>query len=101
MKFFKKWFANMCREALENAREYEKTRGDRPSIANSLSPKSVDSIDSNGTRFTVYKADGGHVVETRSYDKNHDSQTSLYIVTSEQDLGERLAHIVTYEAIKR
>ena len=98
MKFFKKWFSNMCREAWENARE--DTVG-KPSMANSILPKSVDSIDSNGTRFTVYKADGGHVVETRSYDKNHDSQTSLYIVTSEQDLGERLAHIVTYEAIKR
>jgi hypothetical protein len=98
MKFFKKWFANMCREAWENARD---DKADKPSIANSLSPKSVDSIDSKGTRFTVYKADGGHVVETRTYDKNHDSQTSLYIVTSDQDLGERLAHIVTYEAIKR
>jgi len=98
MKFFKKWFANMCREAWENARE---DKVGKPSIANSLSLKSVDSIDSNGTRFTVYKADGGHVVETRTYDRNQDSQTSLYIVTSEQDLGERLAHIVTYEAIKR
>jgi hypothetical protein len=98
MKFFKKWFQKMSREAWENARE--DTVG-KPSLVNSLSPKSVDSIDSNGTRFTVYKADGGHVVETRSYDKNHDSQTSLYIVTSDQDLGERLAHIVTYEAIKR
>jgi len=98
MKFFKKWFANMCREAWKNARD---DKADKPSIANSLSTKSVDSIDSKGTRFTVYKADGGHVVETRTYDKNHDSQTSLYIVTSDQDLGERLAHIVTYEAIKR
>jgi len=98
MNFFKKWFQKMSREAWENARE--DTVG-KPSIVNSLSPKSVDSIDSNGTRFTVFKADGGHVVETRTYDRNHDSQTSLYIVTSEQDLGERLAHIVTYEAIKR
>jgi hypothetical protein len=96
MKFFKKWFQNMCREAWENAGE---DKACKPS--NSLSPKSVESIDANGTRFTVYKADGGHIVETRTYDRNHDSQTSLYIVTSEQDLGERLAHIVTYEAIKR
>jgi hypothetical protein len=98
MKFFKKWFANMCREAWENAHQVER---DRPSRKGALTSSQTDSIDSNGTRFTVYKADGGHVVETRSYDENHDSQTSLYIVTSEQDLGERLAHIVTYEAIKR
>jgi hypothetical protein len=98
MKFIFKWLKDKINEV---DREYEKTKSDKPAtLVNSLSVKS-DSIDSNGTRFTVYKADGGHVVETRTYDKNHDSQTSLYIVTSEQDLGERLAHIVTYEAIKR
>jgi hypothetical protein len=98
MKFIFKWLKDKINES---DREYEKTKSDKPStLVNSLSLKS-DSIDSNGTRFTVYKADGGHVVETRTYDKNHDSQVSLYIITSEQDLGERLAHIVTYEAIKR
>jgi hypothetical protein len=93
MKFIFKWLKDKINES---DREYEKTRGDIPSLA-----VKSDSIDSNGTRFTVYKADGGHVVETRTYDRNHDSQNSLYIITSEQDLGERLAHIVTYEAIKR
>jgi hypothetical protein len=98
MKFIFKWLKDKINEV---DREYEKPRMDKPAtLVNSLTVKS-DSIDSNGTRFTVYRADGGHVVETRTYDKNHDSQTSLYIVTSEQDLGERLAHIVTYEAIKR
>jgi hypothetical protein len=93
MKFIFKWLKDKINES---DREYEKTRGVIPSLA-----VKSDSIDSNGTRFTVYKADGGHIVETRTYDRNHDSQSSLYIVTSEQDLGERLAHIVTYEAIKR
>jgi hypothetical protein len=95
MKFIFKWLKDKINES---DRECEQTR---PSLANTLSSVKSDSIDSNGTRFTVYKADGGHVVETRTYDRNHDSQSSLYIVTSEQDLGERLAHIVTYEAIKR
>jgi hypothetical protein len=93
MKFVFKWIRKRLRDV---EREYE-PQCDMPSTIKGSS----GSIDSNGTRFTVYKADGGHVVETRSYDKNHDSQTSLYIVTSDQDLGERLAHIVTYEAIKR
>jgi hypothetical protein len=93
MKFVFKWIRKRLRDV---EREYE-PQCDMPSTIKDSS----GSIDSNGTRFTVYKADGGHVVETRSYDKNHDSQTSLYIVTSDQDLGERLAHIVTYEAIKR
>ncbi len=93
MKFVLKWLRKRLRDI---DRENEVHAG-----RDVLSSKGSESIDSNGTRFTVFKADGGHVVETRSYDKNHDSQTGLYIVTSEQDLGERLAHIVTYEAIKR
>ena len=69
-----------------------------------VSFKGSESIDSNGTRFTVFKADGGHVVETRTYDRNHDSydsQTSLYIITEDQNFGDRISHILTYEAIKR
>lgn len=95
MNVFNKWFAKKCREAWENAQESVKGQGPCTPVHNS------DLIDSNGIRFAVYKADGGHVVETSTRDRNHDRQTNLYIVTSEQDLGERLAHIVTYEAIKR
>jgi hypothetical protein len=96
MNFFKKWFQKMCREAWENASE------DKNHLSNSKEVVAASqSIDSNGIRFTVYKADGGHVVETKTYDKHHDCHTSLYIVTSDQELGERLAHIITYESIKR
>jgi hypothetical protein len=97
MKFFKKWFANMCREAWENTSE-DRIRGNG---AKAVEVSASQSIDSNGIRFTIYKADGGHVVETRTYDKHHDSQTSLYIISQDQNLGDRIAHILTYEAIKR
>lgn len=93
MKFVFRWIRKRLREI---DRENEPQCDSLPTLVSKS-----DSIDTNGTRFTVYKADGGHVVETRTYDRNHDSTTGLYIVTSEQDLGERLAHIVTYEAIKR
>jgi hypothetical protein len=95
MKFFKKWFAKMCREACENTSE-DRIRGnsDQPMAAS-------QSIDSNGIRFTIYKADGGHVVETNTYDKHHDRQTSLYIISHDQNLGDRIANILTFEAVKR
>jgi hypothetical protein len=99
MKFFKKWFAKMCREAWENASE-DRVQGKSDQLL-TTSASASQSIDSNGIRFTIYKADGGHVVETRTYDKHHDSQTSLYIISQDQNLGDRIAHILTYEAIKR
>jgi hypothetical protein len=95
MNFFKKWFQKMSREAWENS---------RPSIRGEIvaaDSKSEGNLQSNGTNFTVYKADGGFVVETSWRDKNHDRHTSLYLITEDQNFGERISQILTYEAIKR
>ena len=60
------------------------------------------SIDnSNGFRLQVYKAKGGIVVETRSYDPRKDeSRNSLYVVNDEKDLGEELGKIITMENLR-
>jgi hypothetical protein len=93
MKFFKKWFAKMWHEAWKNS---------ATTVPEAVASASASqSIDSNGIRFTIYKADGGHVVETNTYDKHHDRQTNLYIISQDQNLGDRIAHILTFEAIKR
>lgn len=92
MNFFKKWFQKMSREAWENS---------RPSTVVSSDFKSDDNLQSSGTNFSVYKADGGFVVETSYRDKHHDRHTSLYLITEDQNFGERISQILTYEAIKR
>jgi hypothetical protein len=96
MKFVFKWL----RKRLRDVEKEHEPQCDMPDMPSTIQGSS-GSIDSNGTRFTVYKADGGHVVETRTYDRNRDSQTSLYIITEDQDFGDRISHILTYEAIKR
>lgn len=94
MKFIFKWLKNKIRQVeRDDEKNYEVPV---PTVSGS-GPR----MDSGGIRFTVYRADGGHVVETQSYDRHKDTQVGLYIVTSEQDLGQKLAHIITYEAIKR
>lgn len=68
-------------------------------------PLSLNDTDFNtfqkGIKFSVYNADGGHVIETSYYDQHHNRQTNLYLVTNDQDLGERISHIITIESIKR
>ncbi len=57
---------------------------------------------SNGTNFTLYSANGGTVVELRSYDPLNDrNHNVLYVISSDKDLGQELGHIVTMEALKR
>ena len=96
MSFFKKWFQKMCREALENS--LPSSRGEVAGASDSISE---DKLQSSGTNFSVYKADGGFVVETSWRDKHHDRHTSLYLITEDQNFGERISQILTYEAIKR
>ena len=95
MKFVFKWLKNKIREAEQE--NYPSTRGELVTAdANSES-----NLQSSGTNFSVYKADGGFVVETSWRDKHHDRHTSLYLITEDQNFGERISQILTYEAIKR
>ena len=61
------------------------------------------SLDSDkGIRFQVYKANGGMVVETSTYDRHKDrSYNGLYIITDGKDLGQELAKIITMETLKQ
>jgi hypothetical protein len=52
--------------------------------------------------FTIYQASGGHILEYSSYDEKSDRHTNaLHIITSEQDLGQGIAHIITIEMLRK
>jgi len=62
----------------------------------------ADRLASEGMRLQVYKASGGYVIETRSYDHNKDRNlNSMHVITEDQDLGDALGKIVMMEALKR
>jgi hypothetical protein len=98
MNWFKQMVINWVREDWENARE------DQPVQYNTMSKGSLgiavskQSIDSDPTlHFKVYNAIGGKIVEFSRYDRRqdrHDHQT--YIITQDQDFGERIAKIATF-----
>ena len=58
-------------------------------------------LQSDGMRLQIYKASGGFVVETQSYDRRTDrNTTTMHVITEEQDLGEALGKIVMMEALR-
>lgn len=60
-----------------------------------------DKLSSEGMRLQIYKASGGFVVETRSYDRRSDrNNTSMHVIRDDQDLGEALGKIVMMEALR-
>ena len=61
------------------------------------------SIGSNRHRmnFVVYRANGGMMVEYNRYDERKDHHhCELHIVHPDQDLGEALGKIITFESLK-
>jgi hypothetical protein len=51
--------------------------------------------------FRVFSAVGGQVVEFRRYDRKTDrSDTTTYIITKDQDFGEKIAKISNLEMLK-
>jgi uncharacterized protein YacL (UPF0231 family) len=63
---------------------------------------SRESLRSSGMNFTIYQANGGTIVEINQYDHKTDrNDHNLHIITNDQDLGQGIAHIVTFEMLKR
>ena len=86
--------------------DWNKVRSDGDMIASS---KSINTISSgrrmdqpNGMNFTIHSANGGYVMEYNKYDPRTDERNSaLHIITSDQDLGQGIAHIITLEMLRK
>jgi len=51
--------------------------------------------------FTLYEACGGHIVEFRFYDSINDRENrTLHIIRTDEEFGERLAQIITFESLQ-
>jgi hypothetical protein len=60
-----------------------------------------ETLSSEPMRLSIYRANGGTVVETRVYDRQKDrSQNQLHIISHDDDLGHSLAKIITMEALR-
>lgn len=63
--------------------------------------RTKDEPDSECIRFKVFKASGGVVVQTDTYDRRNDRlQNTLHVIVEGQDLGQELGKIITYESLK-
>lgn len=89
------WFKRTIRRWLE---EDGRERGAYPTAV-----KSIDSdIDSSeGYTLKVYPARGGRVIQYYKYDRKQDrANTSLYVISDAEDLGEAVKNIVVEQALQ-
>jgi hypothetical protein len=74
-----------------------------PSNSIGISPISKGRrLDHNGMNFTIHSANGGYVMEYNTYDPRTDERnTALHLITSDQNLGQSIAHIITFEMLRK
>lgn len=61
----------------------------------------TDRLSSEGMRLQIYKASGGYIIETRTYDQRKDrSEYHMYIVTDDKNLGNEIGKIITLESLR-
>lgn len=59
-------------------------------------------LKSKNINFSIYRADGGYVVETIRYEhKTDERHTNLYLINDEDDLGQKISHIITIDMLRR
>jgi hypothetical protein len=98
MNIFNRWFLKKMKYCLSNSNIITE-RGIR-SLADPFPIEDV-SLRSKGIRFTLYKANGGIVIETDYYnDKKDERINSLHVCTDPEKLGETLSQILTLETLK-
>jgi hypothetical protein len=95
MKWFKKIVASWAREG----RNYEEDCAMPNRLISTAECASIS--DDPVLNFKIYSAVGGKVVEFRRYDRKGDrNDSTTYIITNDQNFGERIAKIATMEQLK-
>jgi hypothetical protein len=80
---------------------------DESKVSNKVPRKGIgittdgETLSTEPMRLSIYRANGGMIVETRVYDRQKDrSQNQLHIVGNDEDLGRSLAKIITMESLR-
>lgn len=109
--FIQKWFDKKIISAAEHAQQVNRIR-DQGLVERNMPRKERERVMEDRQlsvepmRFSLYRANGGYVVETNMRNRNdrntigESSTTKLHIITDAKDLGEELAKIVTLENLR-
>lgn len=74
---------------------------DRPMMVKETITASSDSINQQGMNFSLYRAVGGHILESRVYNNRTDRhEGTLYMILEDQDFATQVAQAIMLEQMK-
>lgn len=98
--FIKRWLLRSLKDAVTIDQEMNQLK-ERASMA--IRPMAIEkhSLDSQPMHLKIYRANGGTIVETSTYDRQKDRHgNQLHIIGHDTDLGEGLSKIITMESLR-
>ena len=105
MKWFDTWILRRAERIMinkkENSFQDEYAVPSSKNIIGGNRPKGHTPATNESLNFKVYNAHGGKIVEFSRYDRRSERvDHELYIINKDQDFGERIAKIATFETLK-
>jgi hypothetical protein len=89
-----RWLRRKLRHWLNEEDEIKLSRG-------IVVERDHDRLSQNGMNFCLYKAVGGHILESRAYNPKTDrSEGTLYMIHEDQDFAKQVAQSIMLEQIK-
>ena len=106
MKWLDKWISKKVKQAWDNARNEAAPDPDYNMKVSTMGGGTKNTISGsprvNGMQFTVYPANGGHVLEYNYYDPKTDRHNnSLHLINADQNMGDVIGQAITLEMLKR
>jgi hypothetical protein len=101
MNWFKRMVVKWVRDDWERANQ-EQDCYPSPKMSHGMNTVSTRDVGSDPTlQFKIYSAIGGKVVEFSRYDRKSDRHNhDIYIISKNEDFGEKIAKIATLESLK-
>lgn len=105
IKWFYRWLGSKIQDsqyAEDPPQQLAAIGTNKVRLRKSATVRESDDLSSEPIQFRMFKASGGWAIEFKQYDyKNDKMDTSLYVVTNEEELGKHISQIITMEALKR
>jgi len=99
MNWFKRMVVRWVRDDWKNSRQEQDCYPSPQLSSNSINGRDVNSDPS--LQFKVYNAIGGKVVEFSRYDRKSDRAFhDIYIISKDEDFGQKIAKIAMLEVLK-
>lgn len=116
MRWFDNWFKNKCIQSLNDVSNNESSISENYSystgkirstfkatigVGSQKHQHNVLNFEVRPITLNLYRATSGWVVEYSHYDsKTDDSNVQLFIINDDQDIGEQLSQIISFQMMK-